>query len=398
MDDPSASRQSSVMPESSASSSPPTASKFHPYTTPTHRVTKGRYITSTDPRGYVPTFPDTCLAPDQPGYGQVIPSSGRKGKRSKYTTTPAATTASTPIAGSENNTSSDSTAYRSHPYSPSSVTSTESPYDSASPAAGAAGYEGGQQQQPYYQGYYQAMPTSAPGPGTASQSGYGGRQYQEYSYGEEADLSRNPSSSSSSRHRYAPYPPSSRSPGPPAQPLATPRQDQYTAAQLPSTSSTPPPQRSRHRSPVRDTRYDLPPISTIDLPRPAQQQPPSLPQGFSLPPITSLQGGDKPDMDASAVLRRLRLDEPADVPSRSREESYKPLYSGGGGQQQQTPAYPPGPPTYYGDASYQYGGGGDPRGREGGADPRWTGQPPTAAPGPQYHPSVTARGGSGRQW
>ncbi|KAG8912119.1 hypothetical protein FRC00_005234, partial [Tulasnella sp. 408] len=313
-----------------------------------------------------PTFPDTCLAPDQPGYGQVIPSSGRKGKRSKYTTAPAT---SAPLAGSETNTSSDSTAYRSHPYSPSSVTSNESPYDAASPAG--AGYETGGQQ--YYQGYYQAMPTSAPGPGTSSQGGYGGRQYPEYAgYGEEADLSRNPSSSSS-RHRYAPYPPSSRSPGPPAQPLATPRQDQYTAAQLPSTSSTPPSQHSRHRSPVRDTRYDLPPISTIDLPRPAQQQ---APPGFSLPPITSLQGGDKPDMDASAVLRRLRLDEPgSDVAPRSREESYKPLYGAG-----QVPAYPPGPPTYYGDASYQYGGGADSRGREGGADPRWSGQSPPAAP------------------
>ncbi|KAG8912012.1 hypothetical protein FRC01_005349, partial [Tulasnella sp. 417] len=329
-----------------------------------------------------PTFPDTCLAPDQPGYGQVIPSSGRKGKRSKYTTAPAPS--ATPLAGSETNTSSDSTAYRSHPYSPSSVTSNESPYDSASPAG--AGYEAGQQ---YYQGYYQAMPTSAPGPGTSSQSGYGGRQYPEYAgYGEDADLSRNPSSSSSSRHRYAPYPPSSRSPGPPAQPLATPRQDQYTAAPLPST---PPSQQShsRHRSPVRDTRYDLPPISTIELPRPSQQQQP----GFSLPPITSLQGGDKPDMDASAVLRRLRLDEPgsSDGAPRSREESFKPLYGGG-----QVPAYPPGPPTYYGDANYQYGSGGpDSRGREGGADPRWSGQSPS---GPSYHPGVAARGGSGRNW
>ncbi|KAG9014910.1 hypothetical protein FRB90_005150 [Tulasnella sp. 427] len=175
-----------------------------------------------------------------------------------------------------------------------------------------------------------------------------------------------------------------------AQPLATPRQDQFTATPLPSTSSSSPP-RSRHRSPVRDTRYDLPPISAIDLPRPAQQG--SISQGFSLPPITSLQGGDKPDMDASAVLRRLRLDEPGPgdaATPRSREDAYKAPYG-----VNQAPAYPPGPPTYYGDAGYQYGG--DPRGREGGVDPRWSGQPP-AGPGPQYHPGVTARGGSGRQW
>ncbi|KIO25060.1 hypothetical protein M407DRAFT_76212 [Tulasnella calospora MUT 4182] len=43
------------MPESSTSS-PPTTHKFQPYTTQTHRVTKGRYITSTDPRGYVPVY------------------------------------------------------------------------------------------------------------------------------------------------------------------------------------------------------------------------------------------------------------------------------------------------------------------------------------------------------
>ncbi|KAF9477735.1 hypothetical protein BDN70DRAFT_880845 [Pholiota conissans] len=166
--------QDSMQPASSGSSGP----RFRPYASPTHHVTKGRYITSNDVRGYIPvyeyplngqwimmdiddgyilwtgiwkalgnskadivkmidsqpdlaplirrvrggylkiqgtwmpyevalklsrrvawairddliplfgpTFPSTCLAPDQPGYGQVVPN-GQGRRRARRTTQP----------------------------------------------------------------------------------------------------------------------------------------------------------------------------------------------------------------------------------------------------------------------------------------------------------------------
>ncbi|GJE85625.1 hypothetical protein PsYK624_017040 [Phanerochaete sordida] len=161
---------------STDTSTPNTGQRFRPYTTPDHHVTKGRYITSNDPRGYIPvyeyplngqwimldmddgyvlwtgiwkalgnskadivkmvesqpdlasklrrvrggylkiqgtwmpyeialrlarrvawpirhelvplfgpTFPSTCLSPDQPGYGQVVkPGTGRRRARRTY--------------------------------------------------------------------------------------------------------------------------------------------------------------------------------------------------------------------------------------------------------------------------------------------------------------------------
>ncbi|KAG6369885.1 hypothetical protein JVT61DRAFT_13349 [Boletus reticuloceps] len=46
--------------DSSSSSSPPstttTGTRFRPYASPHHQVTKGRYITSNDPRGYIPVY------------------------------------------------------------------------------------------------------------------------------------------------------------------------------------------------------------------------------------------------------------------------------------------------------------------------------------------------------
>lgn len=161
---------------SADSSTPNAGQRFRPYTTPNHHVTKGRYITSNDPRGYIPvyeyplngqwimldmddgyvlwtgiwkalgnskadivkmvesqpdlasklrrvrggylkiqgtwmpyeialrlarrvawpirhelvplfgpTFPSTCLSPDQPGYGQVVkPGTGRRRARRTY--------------------------------------------------------------------------------------------------------------------------------------------------------------------------------------------------------------------------------------------------------------------------------------------------------------------------
>ena len=46
-------RQSNIAASSSTSGSP---SRIRPYASPNHNVTKGRYITSNDPRGYIPVY------------------------------------------------------------------------------------------------------------------------------------------------------------------------------------------------------------------------------------------------------------------------------------------------------------------------------------------------------
>ncbi|KAF8071495.1 hypothetical protein FPV67DRAFT_875909 [Lyophyllum atratum] len=48
---------SSSMLQDTLQTAPPTAGpRFRPYASPTHHVTKGRYITSNDPRGYIPVY------------------------------------------------------------------------------------------------------------------------------------------------------------------------------------------------------------------------------------------------------------------------------------------------------------------------------------------------------
>ncbi|KAG8906394.1 hypothetical protein FRB99_006989 [Tulasnella sp. 403] len=307
-----------------------------------------------------PNFPDTCLAPDQPGYGQVVASSGRRPRRSKYQppadndSLPPAQPDLPPSSSSPYGAGASSTAYHyrhpQHTYSPSSAASPESPVYDSSPVD-------------HPGSYYQLMPSSAPGPSnhprshSHAQPHQHGHQHSDYYLPSSEDVSpqapRNPSSTS--RHRYAPYPPSSiPSPGPNA---STPRQDQYTP--LPPSDVSPYSNTSNERStrgpPQRDTRYDLPPLATIDLPRdhrpppsiPSSQpsQPPAQQPSFSLPPITSLRHGDKPEMDASTVLRRLRLDDERPVKYEGSRTSLSP-------QPPYQPAYPPGPPSYHGDPNY----------------------------------------------
>jgi len=76
----------------------------------------------------------------------------------------------------------------------------------------------------------------------------------------------------------------------------------------------------------RDPRFDLPSISTIGLDHEHRQH------NFSLPPIGALREGDKPDMDASVVLRRLKLEDSMMEGSGkpSRPYSTPPLHSAAG--------------------------------------------------------------------
>ncbi len=293
-----------------------------------------------------PTFPDTCLAPDQPGYGQVVVNQGRRGKRSKYQITNQ--TGAPPIT----NVTPEYDDF-GHPYSP---VSSGSPYEN--PSLAAYDYPPGGFYPPFSHHNYQAMPTSHPGP--YPQSSF--NQHRDpYAASEDSmsmgGISRNPSLSSNaaSRHRYAPYPQSS-----PGSSSGATRQDPYPGFSSQSHPPSPPSSTNSQLFPQRDLRYDLPPIHSIEVPRSSAQSQ----QGFALPPITSLREGDKPSMDASTVLRRLRLD---DSEGANRDS-----------------AYSPGRPSYYGDQSQ--------REEEG----RWA---PGSAPSVSYTQApVSATRGGHRAW
>uniref|UniRef100_A0A0W0GFG6 Uncharacterized protein n=1 Tax=Moniliophthora roreri TaxID=221103 RepID=A0A0W0GFG6_MONRR len=164
---------SGTLPDAIPPAPTPAGPKFRPYASSNHHVTKGRYITSNDPRGYIPvyeyplngqwimmdiddgyilwtgiwkalgnskadivkmidsqpdlaaqirrvalrlsrrvawpiredlvplfgpTFPSTCLSPDQPGYGQVVASAPgrRRTRRNTQATQQAGSSASSP--------------------------------------------------------------------------------------------------------------------------------------------------------------------------------------------------------------------------------------------------------------------------------------------------------------
>jgi hypothetical protein len=228
-----------------------------------------------------PTFPSTCLSPDQPGYGQVV-SNGTGRRRARRNAQPVA-----PIA---------SAAAREHKTSWTVVT--------GAPAANSSAVHYGQPN-----GHLYSTPPMYPPPDTHSYSRAHPPTTWRHSSGHSPSVATLPPPSTVSgsptfrehnRSRYSPYPghPSSRH-----------RKHSASSGDSPSIDI---PSMSLH-----DRRADfeqhgrmaepitLPPIQSTSQVRSNFTQPP-----YALPPISALEHsrGGHPNNSAE-VLRRLRMDD-----------------------------------------------------------------------------------------
>jgi hypothetical protein len=238
---------------------------------------------------FSPTFPSTCLSPDQPGYGQVV-SNGTGRRRARRNTQPVA-----PIA---------SAASREHRTSWTVVTGAPA----ASPSA--THYQPG----PLY-----STPHMYPPPDPHSYSRAHPPTTWRHSLAHSPSMSSlqtsraNSSSPTYNRSRYSPYPgqtPSlhrkhSASSG--GSPSDSPAMSLHDRRSMPDVE-----QHGRMVEPIT-----LPPIQSGSQPRSNFTQPP-----YALPPISTLEHsrGDHPNNSAE-VLRRLRMDD--DSNSRGRNEEQK---------------------------------------------------------------------------
>ncbi|KAG9013981.1 hypothetical protein FRB95_004350 [Tulasnella sp. JGI-2019a] len=324
-----------------------------PYNTPNHSVSKGRYITSSDPRGYVPvyeyplnnqwimmdaddgyilwtgiwkalgnskadvlrmieaqpelamqlrrvrggylkiqgtwlpfdvalrlarrvawpirddlvplfgpTFPDSCLSPDQPGFGQPIENLQKRKHRRAHVNNGPSTSSTGGYTAGPNGVTGPDRVYK--PYSPTSPPGTNSPNNERYPE----------------RSRYREDPSPSSSPGAYSPTlpnnhertseGQGGHQ------------------------KFAPYP--STGPTPDAGP---------TTYNHRRTSPGHASQSSRRQSSSTHSR-DLPSISAF-LPRPTSS---SSSRSDLLPNIGSIRDMvSRPELDASTVLKRLKLDE-----------------------------------------------------------------------------------------
>lgn len=361
----------SVLQDSMASPPSSQGPRFRPYASPNHQVTKGRYITSNDPRGYIPvyeyplngqwimmdiddgyilwtgiwkalgnskadivkmldsqpdlaplirrvrggylkiqgtwmpyevalrlsrrvawpirddlvplfgpTFPSTCLSPDQPGYGQVV-SNGTGRRRARRNTQPVA-----PIA---------SAAAREHRTSWTVVT--------GAPGANSSATHYGQQVGPLY-----PAPQMYPPPDLHLYSrAHPPTTWRHPSAHSPSTVSLPPSSAVSSsptyrehnRSRYSPYPHSSS-----AHRKRSASSCESPSVDIPAMSfhdrRSDVEQRGRMPEPIT-----LPPILSGSQSRSNFTEPP-----YALPPISTLEHsrGGHPNNSAE-VLRRLRMDD-----------------------------------------------------------------------------------------
>ncbi|KAF8547930.1 hypothetical protein OG21DRAFT_1471867 [Imleria badia] len=346
------------------SSSPPSATttgtRFRPYASPHHQVTKGRYITSNDPRGYIPvyeyplngqwimmdiddgyilwtgiwkalgnskadivkmidsqpdlasvirrvrggylkiqgtwmpyevalrlsrrvawpirddlvplfgpTFPATCLSPDQPGYGQVVSSaSGRR--RPRRTNQSAAPISSTSL---------------SQPPWTSTIPVLPGPPEYAPPYHRS-------DQDPSPRMYNAPYPYPPP------------RQLPDARVGSPMQRGRQPSPCSTSplvrerslRSRYSPYPSSAVAQRKPS--------TESTSLDIPSISLHDPVSDPRSGSRLPGDEIKLPPIQPLAPPRHVSNT------SYALPPISALEDlRGVSSQDSAAVLERLKMDD-----------------------------------------------------------------------------------------
>ncbi|KAF7327097.1 HTH APSES-type domain-containing protein [Mycena kentingensis (nom. inval.)] len=250
-----------------------------------------------------PTFPGTCLSPDQPGYGQVVANSGIRRRQRKRD--PAAAATGSPPAASNSSASGPGSLPAPGQISSITLSLPLPPHPQPNPNAS-----------------YRAAPPSA-WPGSSSSNWHQQR---------DRSVSHPPPSSPSPffapplpqdgaqaagfprHHRYAPYPAS-----PP--PVPGPAARRRLSGSMSSSRSPPlelPTPRPRAASPPppysAGVGVGIPPLQIQRLP------PPSAPKaahpGYALPPISAME--DVRGADARAVLRRLRADDDQRSPSPSR--------------------------------------------------------------------------------
>ncbi|KAG8857602.1 hypothetical protein FRB96_005620 [Tulasnella sp. 330] len=217
-----------------------------------------------------PTFPDSCLSPDQPGFGQPIENlQKRKHRRAHLNATTASASGSHP-AGAGGQPLGPDRIYK--PYAPTSPPGMDSPPHGRRP------------DRTHFACTEDTSPTSTP---SASYSALP-NDYERAA----ADLGRR-GSVSHGRQRFAPYP------------ATSPTQDTGSPSHHHSSSPAPVPQGSRHPQTPTQAR-DLPSISTF-LPRPKSS---SSSGSVTLPRIGSIRDMiQRPELDASTVLKRLKLDD-----------------------------------------------------------------------------------------
>lgn len=272
-----------------------------------------------------PTFPSTCLAPDQPGYGQVLDNAGRRRKRGPNAAARAAAAAlrnqqhlnsQVPPRGQYGDYRHHypSQGYYGYPGAPPEEYGNYPPrppspygYDNA-PGPYGPGYP----IPPPNDAYGYPPPSALPGQAPSGRSYPPGPPPTDYSFPPRNDAGPSGAPSgfsrrgpSDSRTRYTPYP----VPISPTQPHSYP----------------PPPSAGGYYGNSSNAGgsgsggpLDLPPISAIALgPSVQRDGPGSSGAGRpmlerSLPPIESMSregAGMPPSMDTAAVLRRLRLED-----------------------------------------------------------------------------------------
>jgi hypothetical protein len=241
-----------------------------------------------------PTFPSTCLSPDQPGYGQVAPN-GTGRRRARRNTQPVA-----PIA---------SAAAREHRTNWTVMT--------GAPTATSSSTHYGQQAGPLYSApqmypppephsYSRAHPpTTWRHPSTHSPS--------TASLPPPSLTSSSPTYREHSRSRYSPYPGHSSS-----------LHRKRSTSSLESPSTDIPSILHGRRSDNEHVRrlsdpITLPPIQPTSQPRGNFTQPP-----YALPPISTLEDsrGSQPNNSAE-VLRRLRMDDASNPDEERRNEEQR---------------------------------------------------------------------------
>jgi hypothetical protein len=240
-----------------------------------------------------PTFPSTCLSPDQPGYGQVV-SNGTGRRRARRNTQPVA-----PIA---------SAAVRDHRTSWTVVTGAPS----VSTSAPHYGQQAGPPMYPAHQMYPPPDPHSysrahppttwrhppAHSPSIASMP-------------PSSAASRSPTYREHSHPRYSPYPSSASS-----------RHRRHSGSSGDPPSIDIPLQNRRLDAEQHDRvpeSISLPPIQSASQPRSNFTQPP-----YALPPISTLEPsrGGHPNNSAE-VLRRLRMDDESISDDERRKEEQR---------------------------------------------------------------------------
>lgn len=272
---------------------------------------------------YSPTFPASCLPPDQPGFGQPIENLQKRKHRRAQLPIPSSSSSVNGGRSTPPGQAGPDRVYK--PYSPTAASNADSPV-----------YENlGQDQNHFRYGGSggDITPSSTPGP-------YYGHPTPSSTYDRSAaeERSRTTSASSNSgRLRYAPYPATS-----PGQEMVNPSSASYQQhLHQPHNRHRPPSipilqEPFPASRPAESTqRTDLPSIATFDLGSPG----PSA-TAFALPRIGSIRDMvSRPEMDASTVLRRLKLKDEQDRVS-ARTGSRGLLQQRQESQQQATGTYP----------------------------------------------------------